>query len=1040
MKHSLRHCLLLVFFIKLFFCPLYSQNTPSASIEQEIGERIAAAKALEKVSEKIAELKATLIYVNEELPKPHTLEGRCFYELGQAFRGQFKLDSASLYYHKAKVVFDSTEAWSDVGQTYLRLAVLEYYEDDYEEMISVLDGSQNFCLGKLDSENEFWGTLYNYFGVGYFYLGQYERAIDYGKKELKFYVERLDSLNLIKVYNNLASLYERKGDYGRAIEYYSHAERLTLSSTEIDVGDLITLYSNLGTCWYRQKEYEVSKKYGAKELLLLEENDHKKKPASYISTYNNISLPYLESGSYDSALVFLRKAEYLHDFYRIEKNRSLTYHNIGYVYLNMKQYELARKYLEQTLSLYRSTPKNSSYNSVHGKLLRHFGRLETEQKNHQQALVYYQSSLKTLLDANMSDDYFVHPELVNFSYPVDIFKTLRAKGRSLYELSKTEQNSLRYLESAFETFALNVQVIDSMRNLYETNSKVFWNEEVKPFYEEAIEVALTLFELKDDEIYKEKAFEFAEKSKATLLTEALRESFAISAANIAQDILQKEKDLKIDITFYQKQVFRLKQKVTSSADSSQIHYWESVIFAKKEEYQELLEQIENDYPEYFQLKHKKSELSLKEIQTKLAQGQGIMAYFYGKKNIYSFAISRQSIQINQLAIDHSLTELIQSFNQNLSDQKLIVDASLSFDFFKQFVDESHELYQILFSSASILNDNDIIQLLIIPDGPLGYLSFELLVKNPLLENARVDYSALDYLLKNMRIRYEYSVNLAWNPLPSRKRRGKFLGFAPSYQEDQLLATTRDIQESCDLDAYDSFKGLSNNKEEVNGIASLLNGKAYLAEEASEEIFKQEGENYQILHFAMHAFLNHCNPLYSGLAFSPVKEAIATAHSKGLIQNNLSENDGLLYAYEIYNMRLNAELVSLSACNTGLGKLAEGEGIMSLARAFKYAGAPNILMSLWQADDATTKQIMLNIYRRLDKGQPKDLALQQAKLDFLTNNSRKHPFYWGSFVLIGDAKPLLLSKNRQLTYLLIVSGIIFLVVMLGYLYRKNLRVS
>ena len=130
--------------------------------------------------------------------------------------------------------------------------------------------------------------------------------------------------------------------------------------------------------------------------------------------------------------------------------------------------------------------------------------------------------------------------------------------------------------------------------------------------------------------------------------------------------------------------------------------------------------------------------------------------------------------------------------------------------------------------------------------------------------------------------------------------------------------------------------------------------------------------------------------------------------------------------------MNAELAVLSACNTGRGQLAKGEGVISLARAFKYAGCSNVLMSLWQADDEATAQIMQDFYRHLQKGLGKDEAIRQAKLDYLTASNRNHPFFWGAFVLIGDDAPLRQSSNwHWYVAALILGGI-------GFLYWRTKR--
>ena len=162
--------------------------------------------------------------------------------------------------------------------------------------------------------------------------------------------------------------------------------------------------------------------------------------------------------------------------------------------------------------------------------------------------------------------------------------------------------------------------------------------------------------------------------------------------------------------------------------------------------------------------------------------------------------------------------------------------------------------------------------------------------------------------------------------------------------------------------------------------------------ANEAVFKSNAIDYGILHLATHAIIDGENPLNSYLIFTSTGD---------------STEDNNLYAWELYNMRLNAQMAVLSACNTGFGKLQRGEGVMSLGRAFAYAGVPSIVMSLWPAEDESTADLMGYFYEALAEGQSKDEALRNAKLRFLKEMppSKHHPFYWAGFVVQGDAGPL-----------------------------------
>jgi CHAT domain-containing protein len=190
--------------------------------------------------------------------------------------------------------------------------------------------------------------------------------------------------------------------------------------------------------------------------------------------------------------------------------------------------------------------------------------------------------------------------------------------------------------------------------------------------------------------------------------------------------------------------------------------------------------------------------------------------------------------------------------------------------------------------------------------------------------------------------------------------------------------------------------LAHSGEEVSGVQKMLGGDVFYGKDATEERFVQLAGGYRILHLATHGKANDEAADYSFLAFSEKKDSL--------------ENE-LLYVRDLYNLSLNADLVTLSACETGAGKLERGEGIISLARAFTYAGAKSIVTTLWSVQDERTKDLMLDFYRNLKKGMNKDEALRETKLAYLfkNNHAAAHPFFWAGVVAMGEMTPLFAEK-------------------------------
>ena len=221
----------------------------------------------------------------------------------------------------------------------------------------------------------------------------------------------------------------------------------------------------------------------------------------------------------------------------------------------------------------------------------------------------------------------------------------------------------------------------------------------------------------------------------------------------------------------------------------------------------------------------------------------------------------------------------------------------------------------------------------------------------------------------------------------------------------------------------SLVPLNYNRREVQAGVNLFGGKALTDETATEVNFREQMSQYRIIHLAMHGMVNDDYPSYSGLVFNAQDQ-------------DSSLRDGVLFASEIHNLELNADLVVLSACNTGIGKLYPGEGMMSLARAFRSAGCPNLAMTLWQADDQSTAAIVESFYQYLRKGFPKDKALQQAKLDYLSQNDQAHPHYWAAMILMGDAEAMYTSPRQRMMGYAILAVLVILASILGYTWLRK----
>ena len=209
------------------------------------------------------------------------------------------------------------------------------------------------------------------------------------------------------------------------------------------------------------------------------------------------------------------------------------------------------------------------------------------------------------------------------------------------------------------------------------------------------------------------------------------------------------------------------------------------------------------------------------------------------------------------------------------------------------------------------------------------------------------------------------------------------------------------------------------REEVKMISEIFGGKYFYDTEASEATFKNNVDRYKLVHLALHTEIDSLHPEHLKIKFSN-----ADTHDG---------EDNILFGHEVYTINIPADLVVLSACNTGVGKMNQGEGILSVGSAFQYAGAKSLLLSRWNISDQTTPEVMKFFYTNIKKGMSKSEALQKAKIDYLDSADflASPPYYWGSFYILGDVSPVELTGFYSNTFFYV--GILVLLLLIGLLF-------
>ncbi|MEO1032080.1 MAG: CHAT domain-containing protein, partial [Bacteroidota bacterium] len=299
-----------------------------------------------------------------------------------------------------------------------------------------------------------------------------------------------------------------------------------------------------------------------------------------------------------------------------------------------------------------------------------------------------------------------------------------------------------------------------------------------------------------------------------------------------------------------------------------------------------------------------------------------------------------------------------------------------------------------------------------PDAELFNLSFETL--SPLDVNTHKEL-AKTCLLNSYNISYNYSLLLVDQSKSPTFFKDNFIAFTPEFNQQMKTNYVTAIKDSIFLDkTYLTLLPQPFTVDIAEEYSRYFNGNSFINEKASKQIFTQEAKEHKIIHIGTHAESNNISPELSRLIFAKPLET----------EEHIDNNS--LYTYEIYNQNLASNLAILTACETGKPSYQPGEGMISLAHAFNYAGSESILTSLWKIDEQSSAKILEYFYTNIKAGLTKDEALRQAKLSYIAKAKGRTvaPQYWAGLVLIGDASPIDLT-SRNYPYWII--GLMLLVI-------------
>ncbi|MCH7754644.1 CHAT domain-containing protein, partial [candidate division KSB1 bacterium] len=559
------------------------------------------------------------------------------------------------------------------------------------------------------------------------------------------------------------------------------------------------------------------------------------------------------------------------------------------------------------------------------------------------------------------------------------------------------------IDNAIEHYKTSLAILDSMRITIVENP--FYTDFLK--YKASVYISLMQLLAKQQRLQEAflvaqdlKSDAFFDKSDKTSvnLIESIPESLKVSILDLENKLEQKHKVLSEELS-----------KGDSLRDVNKLITFEGEITSLESEKKALWNKIKEANNDYYQLVRHEPR-SIRQIQNDfLEDQQAIVEYIVGMNKTSVFIITQNDFSYHEIeVIRDSLLNAFQAispkFRLNTSPKD---DADIYFNAREMgfSVTALYSLFQTIFKPIEPYLE-DVKELIVIPDDFLNYIPFEMLISDTSGIVSDYDFSKSKYLLHDFAISYAPSAGSLAQKRPNRQQqKHQLIAFGNPKFDKSKKERLGDMKYDPGLLALvrgDSLLPLPHAEDEVKRIADILNvdkKSIFIGSGAQETIVKSTIEDSQIIHFATHHLLNDWEPLYSKMI---------------LAQADNGQEDGFLHTYEIFNLHLNADLVVLSACNTGLGRIKRGEGLTSLARAFLYAGAQSLVASLWSVNDVSTSNIMQFFYRNLKNGVKKNMALQQAKIEYINSvgAEKADPFYWAPFILIGDLKTIEFVKDSN----------------------------
>ncbi|MBI9040283.1 CHAT domain-containing protein [Lutibacter sp.] len=874
---------------------------------------------------------------------------------------------ASLFSQTSKFakVTDSLKNKDNLAE-FIYIHLDEFAKNPTVENLPIFEQLSTKLWRTAKTEKEKISQLYFYINYAYYLkeLGFINQSIIYYEKSFDFYKKQhIKNYDIIEFcLKPLANNYTRIGDVDSAEDVLKVT--IEKAQEESKGHQIIATYLNLAAVLRIKGAYDSAIDYLNLGLKISSNNLEKSR------LYSDLAINFLMKDAFEQA----KNSTQISNSFNTSKDVAILAKNantLGSVFF--KKNELDNALIQFNIALQNAQIVYGKNDREVAKIYNQIAQVYGTKKDYKKAQEIYQKALTVLLP-KYSPKAIIENPISEYFYPENTLKDSFDGRANLFIEIGSYQEALKNYELAF-------LVEDELRLVYTNqNAKLLQQQENRNRSEKCIELCYFLFEQTKNTNWVEKAFLYAEKTKATVLVEA--KNLLTKKSNIGKDSLFEKENLLLFKRAQLNKNITIEQLKETKADIDILAKLTEERNEVSTDLQLLNQEILKKYPHFKSLNSKIT--SVNDIQQKvLLKNDLLVEFFDGNFNMYIFSIEKdRPISIIKIEKTVSFTQEINLFLNFFSDGR----GNTIQNNIKDYTTLGFKLYQKLFHNLA--NKNTII----IPDGIISFIPFDALITE---KTSSTNFEKLPYFLQKSCITYAYSSTMLLNEKSTNNLKSEVLGFFPVFENN-----------------HRGLSQLTYTLIESSSIKQQLNGNFLVGSNATKRNFEKLAENYPIIHLSTHAT--------AGDYFEPPA---------------IEFYDETLYLPEIYGYSLNSDLLVLSACETGLGTLRKGEGAMSLARGFSYAGVKNLIVSLWKVNDKATEILMADFYKQYRKINNKGEALHLSKLNYLNDDSiasnKKSPYYWASFVSIGEVNS---NYNPVYSYWWII-GFGFILIIAYFLFKK-----